>query len=360
MTRPLPSTFSLAPTGTIREAIECIDRSRWISIALLVDEAGRLVNTISDGDVRRGILAGIGLDAPVSTLLPIKAQTPRPRPTTASAASDPTELLRLMQEKSLRQIPLVDGEGRVVDVVALQELLPQPPLPMQAVIMAGGFGRRLLPLTEETPKPMLPVNGRPVMEFLVEQLRGAGIHQINVTTHFRPEKIVDHFGDGKAFGVDINYVNEDTPLGTGGALGLMPVPTETTLVVNGDVLTQIDFRIMHQYHREHAADVTIAVSQHGVHVPYGVVECNGAAVTSLKEKPRLHFLVNAGIYLLEPSAYQYITSGRPMQMTDLIERLLAAGRRVVSFPLFEQWLDIGQPSDYARAQAIGPDGKERP
>ena len=200
-----------------------------------------------------------------------------------------------MQENAVQSAPLVDGEGRVVDVVTLQELLPQPSAPVHAVIMAGGFGRRLLPFTEDLPKPMLSVDGRPLLERIVDQLRDSGIEQINVTTHFKPEKIVDHFGDGQAFGVDITYVNEDRPLGTGGALGLMPVPEETTLVINGDVLTRVDFRTMLMYHRSHQADMTVAVSQYGIAVPYGVVECEGPAICRLREKPQVNFLVNAGI-----------------------------------------------------------------
>jgi dTDP-glucose pyrophosphorylase/CBS domain-containing protein len=350
MNRPQPSTFSLGPNGTIRDVIECIDRSRYVGLALIVDDEGRLENTISDGDVRRGILAGISLDAPVTELLPIKATTPHPAATTAPATEEPTGLLRIMQENAVRSVPLLDTGGRVVDVVALQELLPQPEVPVHAVIMAGGFGKRLRPLTEDVPKPMLHVNGRPLLEGIVLRLRESGIRQINVTTHFRPEKIVEHFGDGEAFGVDITYVNEDRPLGTGGALGLMPVPDDTTLVINGDVLTQVDFRTMLMYHRAHQADMTVAVSQYGIAVPYGVIECEGPQVCRLTEKPQLNFLVNAGIYLLEPSVYHFVPGGECLQMTDLIERLLEAGRRVVSFPIFEQWLDIGQHDDYALAQ----------
>ena len=360
MNRPQPAEFSLGQDASIREVIRCIDRSRWVGLALVVDEESRLVNTISDGDVRRGILAGISLDAPVAELLRIKATTPHPAPTTAPATTDPADLLRIMQENAVRSAPLVDGAGRVVDVVTLQELLPQPAAPVHAVIMAGGFGRRLLPFTEELPKPMLDVDGRPLLERIIDQLRDSGIRQINVTTHFKPEKIVDHFGNGRAFGVDISYVNEDRPLGTGGALGLMPVPDETTLVINGDVLTQVDFRTMLMYHRAHEADMTVAVSQYGIAVPFGVVECDGPRICRLKEKPQVNVLVNAGLYLLEPSVYGFVTNGETLQMTDLIDRLLEAGRPVISFPIFEQWLDIGQHADYARAQNVAAGTEEAP
>ncbi|MGO9109569.1 MAG: nucleotidyltransferase family protein [Thermoguttaceae bacterium] len=349
MEKPNIAELFLRTESPICDAIACIDRSGRISLSLVVNDRDQLVNTISDGDIRRGILAGIDLHAPVSSLLPIKAATPHPRPVVATAGTDTATLLTMMREHSVRQIPLLDGEGRPVDIVILSDLLESPLLPLQAVIMAGGFGRRLRPLTEDLPKPMLPVGGRPVMERIVEQLRDSGISQINVTTHYLPEKIVEHFGDGQRFGVDIQYVNEDRPLGTGGALGLMSAPTETQLIINGDVLTQVDFRTMQAYHRKHRADMTIGVSQYKYKVPYGVVVSEGPMVCRLQEKPEFNFLVNAGIYLIEPSVYRFIPSGKAFNMTDLIQWLLDAQQRVVTFPIFEQWLDIGQHADYAQA-----------
>lgn len=350
MSKPELSEFSAHPDSSIGDAIKCIDRSGKISMCLLLDADGRLIDIVTDGDIRRGILAGIGLDAPVSRLLDIKRKLPRSNPVTALAGTDDAVLLRTMQDLRVRQMPLVDVERRVVDVAVLAELLPQLAKPMHAVIMAGGFGKRLYPLTANMPKPMLDVDGRPLMELIVERLKQSGIRKIKVTTHFMPEKIMDHFGDGASFGVDMDYVNEDRPLGTGGALGLMPVPTETTLVINGDVLTQVDFSTMLLYHREHRADMTVAVSQYGVKVPYGVIECDGARVRCLQEKPKVNFLVNAGIYLLEPSAYQFIPQNQSFNMTDLIQRMLDAGKPVVSFPVFEQWIDIGGHAEYNQAK----------
>jgi NDP-sugar pyrophosphorylase family protein len=216
--------------------------------------------------------------------------------------------------------------------------------------MAGGSGTRLRPLTEDLPKPMLPIGGRPLMERLVEQLQQAGIRQVNVTTHYKPEKIVEHFGDGHAFGVEMRYVNEDRPLGTGGALGLIAPPQETLLVINGDIVTQVSFRAMLAFHQEHQAKMTVAVRRYEVQVPYGVVECEGSQVRQLREKPQLGFLVNAGIYLLEPSVYEFIPHGQHFNMTDLIQWVLEAGQTVVSFPIREYWLDIGQHPDYVQAQ----------
>jgi NDP-sugar pyrophosphorylase family protein len=207
-----------------------------------------------------------------------------------------------------------------------------------------------LPLTKDLPKPMLPVGNKPLMEILVQQLRDAGIRRLNITVHHQPEKIIEHFGDGREFGVDITYATEDRPLGTAGALGMIEAPQETVLVVNGDILTGLDFRAMLAYHREQRADLTVAVQRYEVQVPYGVIECEGAFVRRLAEKPVLGFVVNAGIYLLEPSVHRLIPTGERYDMTELIQRLLDEGRPVAPFPIREYWLDIGQHADYERAQ----------
>lgn len=339
----------LSPDQTIRAAMECVDRGAC-GIALVVDQERRLLGTITDGDVRRAILAGKDLELPVSVLLANKISTRYPKPVTAQLGANRETLLELLHQNALRQLPVLDGEGRVVDLVMLDDLIPTQDLPLQAVIMAGGLGTRLRPLTEDLPKPMLPVGGKPLMELLIEQLRQLGIRRVNVTTHYKPEKISDHFGDGSSFGVELNYVNEDKPLGTGGALGLIDAPKEPLLVINGDILTKVDFRAMLAYHQEHHAVMTVAVKQYDIKVPYGVIECEGSRVCALKEKPQLHFLVNAGVYLLEPKVYEFIPNGEHFNMTDLIQWLLDANHIVASFPIIEYWVDIGQLADYEQAQ----------
>ena len=343
----------------IREVIEVIDRSARLSLALLVDDGGRLEATITDGDVRRAIMHGLSLDAPTQTMLPIKARLPHPDPVTAPLGTDPATQLALMQERRVRQLPLVDPDGRVVDITLLTDLLPQEPQQMQAVIMAGGLGTRLRPLTDDLPKPMLPIGGKPLLEHIVGRLHDSGISQIVVTTHYLPQKIVEHFGDGHEFDVALEYVNEDQPLGTGGALGLIPRPSETLLVMNGDVLTSVDFEAMLAYHHEQDADLTLGVRRYGFQVPYGVVECDGGPqVLAVNEKPELSFFVNAGIYLLEPVVWSHVGEGTRLNMTDLIGRVIAAGLDVVSFPVLEYWMDIGRNEDYARAQFDVDAGQE--
>jgi dTDP-glucose pyrophosphorylase len=336
--------------------VACIDRSARISIALILDERGLLLDTITDGDVRRGLLAGIDLDQPVSKLLPIKAQTPHATPVTAPVGTETTELLRLMQEHSVRQIPLFADDGKIIDIAILSDLLPQPKPALRAVVMAGGLGTRMRPLTDDLPKPMLSVGGRPLLELTLNALHRAGVRHVHVSTNYQSEKIIKHFGDGSAMGVELSYINEDRPLGTAGALGLMDIPKGTLLVINGDILTRVDLQAMLAYHQEQRADLTVAVRQYDMNVPYGVVECEGPRVLSLQEKPRATFLVNAGIYLLEPSVFAHIPKGERFDMTDLIQRLLDGGHPVMSFPIIEYWMDIGHPGDYEQAQKDAMDG----
>lgn len=343
------------PSDSIQRAMTCIDENER-GIALVIDDSWRLLGTVTDGDTRRAMLAGLSMDAPVSVILEQKTGSAYPMPVTASCGTDRNTLIRIMQERKVRQIPILDEDGRLVDLET-DVIFPSGRLPLQAVVMAGGMGTRLRPLTEELPKPMLPVGDRPLMEMIVGQLRHAGIRHVNVSTHYKPEKIIDYFGDGSAFGVELHYVREDKPLGTGGALGLIPVPDEPLLVINGDILTQVDFRAMLDYHKEYEAAMTVGVTRYGYEVPYGVIECSGPTVERLREKPNYSFLVNAGIYLLEPSVLGYIPEGQHCNITDLIQHLLDVGQKVVSFPIREYWLDIGQHKDYLQAQEDLVNGK---
>ena len=346
---PAPTTdgLRLSANVSLRQALAQLDRTGK-GIVLVVDTDGRLEGTITDGDIRRGILAGLTVAHPVRDLL--AGKTAAPRPVTAPAGTSSDTLLRLMREHGVRQVPLLDAAGRVTGLTTLDELLPNVLPDAQAVIMAGGFGTRLRPYTDDTPKPMLPVGDTPLLERTVRQLRAAGIRRVNISTHYLAEKIVDHFGDGRDFGVEFTYLREETPLGTAGALGLMGPLTERCLVMNGDILTRVDFRAMLAYHTEHAAALTVGVRAYEMKVPYGVIEADGPLVRRVVEKPALQFFVNAGIYVLEPSAHRLIPADRRFDMTDLITILIAEGHSVVSFPIVEYWLDIGQQPDYEQAQ----------
>ncbi|MBN1269159.1 MAG: nucleotidyltransferase family protein [Kiritimatiellae bacterium] len=335
---------------TIREAMVLISRNAE-GVALVVDDKRQLLGVVTDGDIRRAILAAVDLGKSVRVLLDRKVGTWAEHPTTARQGVDAASLVELMQSRKLQHVPIVDDENRVVDLILLRDFVGDGELPVRAVVMAGGYGRRLHPLTEDTPKPMLAVGDRPLLEHIVDNMKGAGIRRVQITTHFRADDIKEHFGDGSRFGLDVEYITEDQPLGTAGALGLMERPSEPVLVMNGDVLTQVDFRAMLAYHHEHEADMTVGVRQYDVQVPFGVVKTEDTRVVGIEEKPLVKFFVNAGVYLLEPAVFDFVPRGARLDMTDLIAILLGEARQIVSFPISEYWLDIGRHDDYQKAQA---------
>jgi dTDP-glucose pyrophosphorylase len=343
------SNVYLRENNCLREAMISIDRSGY-GIALVVDESQKLLFTITDGDLRRAVLNSLNLDLTIAEWAKRSPEHGVLSPVVMPLSTPPSVLLLKMQEEDLRHIPLVDEEGRVVDLAMLREMVIGDTPDLSAVIMAGGFGSRLQPLTEDLPKHMLPVGDKPMMEHIINQLHTAGIRQVNVTTHYKPEKIVEHFGDGKRFGLDINYVNEDRPLGTAGALGLMDPWDSTLLVINGDILTRLNFQAMLAFHRENKAVMTVGVRSYETRIPYGVVELQGVDITALVEKPLYKAFVNAGVYLLEPEVYRFIPRQERIDMTDVINRLLEQKSRVVSFPISEYWQDVGQHDEYQKAQ----------
>jgi dTDP-glucose pyrophosphorylase/CBS domain-containing protein len=341
--RRLPSVLT-SPEASIKDAMAQLDLAGTGALVLAGDN-GLLQGLVTDGDIRRAILAQIPLERACRTI----ATT---RPVTASPSTTPAEGLRLMDSTRgsfVNSLPVVRADGVVVGLLLRKDIVSDKQLPLTAVIMAGGYGTRLLPLTERVPKPMLPVGDRPILERTVEQLRTAGIRRVAITTHHLAAQIADHFGDGQAYGVEVDYVAEDEPLGTAGALRLVKECDTPLLVINGDIVTTVRYDLMLDYHRRHGAELTVAVRSCELVLPYGVVETRGARVTGLREKPRSQFLINAGIYLVEPSARGLIPAGRRFDMTDLIGRLLEAGRPVVCFPIIEYWLDIGTPADYEQS-----------
>ncbi len=347
----------ITSNSSIRHAIDCIERST-AKIALVVDDDRRLLDTITDGDIRRAILAGINLDADVSYLRGRKSGSSRyQQAITASIETEKPALLSLMRKSDIRHIPLVDAQQSVVGLVTLRELISDDTLPIKAVVMAGGSGTRLRPLTENLPKPMVPVGGRPMLERIIEQLRDAGVSRVMVTTHYKGELISNHFGDGKGFGVKISYVEEDKPMGTAGGLSQLEPSDEPILVINGDILTRIDFRAMLDFHIDHKAEMSVAVRKHETQVPYGVIETEDERITQVLEKPVVNHFINAGIYLLNPDVFKLIPENDSYDMPELINSLIKDGRTVISFPVREYWIDIGQHKDYMRAEEDVRKGK---
>jgi dTDP-glucose pyrophosphorylase/CBS domain-containing protein len=329
--------------ATVRHVIEAIDHGA-VEIALAVDVDRRLLGTITDGDVRRALLTGTKLDDPITDVIHHGA-------TTAPMGTAAGELLTMMTERAIEQVPLMDGD-RVAGLVTLRELVGSAPDQGPVVIMAGGEGHRLRPLTDDTPKPMLKVGDRPLLEQVVQQIREAGFQKVMIAVNYRHEVIEEHFGDGSAFGVDIGYIHERERLGSAGALGLVRDELDRPFIVlNADLLTKVNLGALARFHSEQGNALTVGVRQCVIEVPYGVVELEGLAVSRLTEKPSLEFFVNAGIYAVSPDAVKLMPAEvREFNMTDLIDAALAAGARVGSFPIREYWLDIGQLADYERAE----------
>ncbi len=339
----------------MKEAIRVI-QDGGAGIALVVDNKRRLLGTITDGDIRRAILNRVSFDAKISKILNHRPVGYK-KPTTALVGTAHKKLLEIMEKKSIRQIPLLDNEGRVLELVLLSELVEKEHvLPFTTVIMAGGQGQRLRPLTNDLPKPMLPLNNRPILERTIDQLKKFNILDICISTNYKSEVITDHFGNGDSFGVKIRYLKEDQPLGTAGGLSLHKEPEKTTLIINGDILTQLDFRVMYDFHCSHKAMMTVGVRKYDVDIPYGVVETEDVFIRGLNEKPSQAFIVNAGIYLIEPAAYHFIPKDQRFDMTDLVKALLTAKKTVVSFPIQEYWLDVGRHDDYEKAKEDAQNG----
>jgi dTDP-glucose pyrophosphorylase len=336
-----------SPDATIADAVARLEYAET-GILLLCHEDRRLTGVLTDGDVRRAILRKESFDHSCGSIASRTPVTAPPDPTPAEAL----DIMDHGKHFAIDHLPLVDSDRRIVGLLLRRDLVTLDPSPMSAVVMAGGFGTRLKPLTDHVPKPMLPVGDRPLLERTLERLRDAGITSVSITTHYLADAIVGYFGDGHALGLHLDYVSEDRPLGTAGALAQMERFNGTLLVLNGDILTGVDFRDMLAFHRMHGADATVAVRRYEVRVPYGVVECEDGVVHEVREKPSLHLLINAGMYLLEPSVRAYIPAGQCFHMPQLLQRLLRDHRRVVSFPVLEYWVDIGQPPDYAIAQEM--------
>lgn len=336
-------TTLIAPDTAIREAMAQLGRSRQ-HILLVVDGDQRLLGTMTDGDFRRAILAGVALEERVERIMNRSPRTVAPETSRAG-------LLALMQRSAIQAAPLVDPSGRVVGLARLEDLLQtEERRPNWVVILAGGLGQRLRPLTETIPKPMLPVGGRPILETIVEELATHGLCNLYLSVNYKAEIIRSHFGDGSRFGVEIRYLEERERLGTAGPLGLLPPDhADPLLVMNGDLLTKVDFGRMLDYHRDHAADITVGVRSYEMEVPYGVVSFEDNRIAGIVEKPVQSFMVSAGIYVVEPRVAAGVAGAGPLDMPDLVRGLIARQAPVVGFPIHEYWIDIGRHHELSRA-----------
>lgn len=332
----------VSPDTSIREVIRIIDQGA-LKIALVVNEDNHLLGTVSDGDIRRGILKGCALEERVQEIM-------TSTPTVVGQNEEREKILSLMRQKQLYQIPVVDASGQLVGLEIIDSLLAPPVRDNWVVLMAGGLGSRLKQLTTDTPKPLLKVGDKPILETILSNFIEYGFRRFYVSVNYKSEMIETHFGDGSRWEVDIVYLREDQKLGTAGALALLPEkPVDPVLVMNGDVLTNVNFQQLLDFHLEHKAAATMCVREYDFQVPYGVVKVDQHRITSIEEKPVQRFFVNAGIYVLQPGVLELIPKGAPIDMPALFDKLLAFGHETAVFPVREYWLDIGRISDYERA-----------
>lgn len=305
-----------------------------------------LEGTISDGDIRRGLLKGFDMNSSVSTIIH------------RNALVVPPELgrelvMQLMAANKIQQIPVVDDQHQIVGLHLWDEITAPPSRPNLMVIMAGGMGTRLRPYTEDCPKPLLLVAGKPMLEHIIERAKLEGFNHFMLAIHYLGHMIEEYFGNGERLGVRIDYLREDSPLGTAGALGLLkPIPDAPFVVTNGDVITDIRYGELLDFHTRHAATATMAVRVHEWQHPFGVVKTQGVEIIGFQEKPIAHSHINAGVYALDPLTLSLLTSGERCDMPTLFERLQARNKRTVAYPMHEPWLDVGRPDDLLAANKI--------
>jgi dTDP-glucose pyrophosphorylase len=337
----------IGPDTSIHSLIE-IFNLRAEHIGLVVDEQRRLLGTVTDGDLRRGMLRGVTTKAPVREIMSTEPRTlPIDRPRDDAVA--------YMRHERIRHLPVVDFAGRIVDLVTLDALLGPTPQPYPVVIMAGGEGTRLRPLTEHTPKPMLDVGGQPILETIVQRCAAAGFSEFYISVNYRADVIKHHFGDGRSLGVEISYLEEMSPLGTAGPLGqLPPAITTPVLVLNGDILTKMDPARLVEFHRDAGAAATMGVREYEFQIPYGVVDIDDNEIRGLREKPVSRQFINAGVYVLSRSALDLLPLDAASDMPALFAACRAEGLKTIAFPIREYWVDIGHMDDYRRANEDYP------
>lgn len=333
------------PDMTIKETLKVINEHAC-RIAFVVDESNKLVGIVTDGDVRRGLLADIPLEEKVINIT-------NKSPIICNKKEATSENVRkIINENYILNLPVVDDDNCLVDVFTYKNLGRNTKRDNPVFIMAGGFGTRLRPLTDNCPKPMLKIGNLPILEHMLNRFIENGFHQFYFSTHYLAEQIRDYFGDGSKWNVSITYIHEEKPLGTGGALGLLP-KNEIKLpmiVINGDVMTKIDFGNLIDFHNERNSVATMCVMEYVHNVPFGVVDINGYYVQSMVEKPTHRNFVNAGIYVLNSGIVHSVPLEQRVDLPTLLEGYLDKGQKVSSFPIHEYWLDVGRIDDFELAQ----------
>ena len=337
-------TVLLGPEATMVTAAEVLTQSS-MRIVLVVSENDCLLGTVTDGDIRRALVRGFPMETQIDKIM-------ETNPITVSLGEDRRTVLKLMREKDLLQVPILDKENKVVGLDVMQDLVRGATKENPVLLMAGGFGKRLHPLTKDLPKPLLTVGSKPILQSTIERLADEGFSRFYLAVHYKADLVRKHFGDGSQWGISISYLIEKEPLGTAGALGsLKAEPIKEPLVVmNGDILTQLDFNQLLEYHERCGGVATMCICEYDFQIPYGVVKSDGSYVREIIEKPAQKFSVNAGIYVLNPELVHRSDFLQPKNMPDFLQEIIEDGKQVNMFPIHEYWLDIGRLEEYQQAQ----------
>ena len=338
------SDLCLHPHETVADAAQILEKNPQKICFVVSKEI--LLGTITDGDIRRSLLKGIPFDAPAEKVM-------NAAPRTAYDNSDRDELRALMTRLGLMHVPIITAERQLCGLITLDELMrDDTPNENWVVLMAGGLGERLRPLTEDTPKPLLQIGDKPLLQSILESFIEQNFVNFYIAVNFKADAIKKHFGDGSKWGVKIHYIEEKERMGTAGALTLLPdIPTEPVIVMNGDLVTRTSFQDLLDFHAEQKSQATMCVREYDFQVPFGVISIEDNRITAIDEKPLHRFFVNAGIYVLEPDIISALPKGQREDMTQVFEHVIANGNETAVFPIHEYWLDIGRLDDLERAKS---------
>ncbi len=335
---------TLNKTATIKETFEVIDKGA-MKIAIIIDDEDKVIGTISDGDARRGLLQGYTLESSIEELY-FKT------PTLGYITDSKDEIIKKAISKKLYQVPIVDQDNKLIYVEDLATLLQRRARRNKVILMAGGLGTRLRPLTNDIPKPLLQIGGKPILETIIQNFVKYGFVDIIISVNYKAQMIKDYFGDGSKLGGNITYVEENKRLGTAGALSLLSeIPKEPFFVMNADLLTTVNFELMLDFHSTEDSIATMAVREYEYQIPYGVVEVLDSQISSIQEKPIQKFFVNAGIYILSPRVLSNIPKDEFYDMPTLFDELIHENKKALSFPVHEYWMDIGRMDEFQQAQS---------
>ena len=342
------SKVSLKPTDSFEQAIEVLHKG-GMRIAFILDQKSTLLGIITDGDIRHSLLKNKNMNIPVVEVM-------NSQPITASINDDKEDILRMMKEHNILHIPIIDSKGYLVDLETIHNKISKPKLDNAIVIMAGGYGKRLLPLTKDTPKPLLKVGAMPILESIIKRFINFGFHNFFISTYFKSEMIKDYFNEGSEWNVTIQYLEEEVPLGTGGALTLLPEDLSNLplILMNGDLVTEVDFSSLLDNHNKSGTDATICVVEYDFQVPYGVIEIKeeDLKVKTITEKPTHKFFINAGIYVLNQNVIKNLDKTTYIDMPELLGKRVNLGNGVNIFPMYERWLDIGEIKEFNQANNL--------